>query len=154
MTQFTIPSFPGALLLSFEYDSTGLGWVIVRDSYVLAWVIDQSVIGPPMPVYLGENAPTPPDTGDILSPPFAVRAGGAGTAFVIPKTTLRGDAHRVLNFISQNNGAQRVVYADFHDPMLIGAWQEWAANNPMATYELPVENLDELPPEFGREGVT
>lgn len=139
MAQSTIAAFPGALMLGFDYDPTGLEWVVVRDSYVLAWVTDLSLIGPPEPVFLGPvPVGNPPDTGDVVSPPYVARAGGAGTPFVVPRTTLRGDAHTVLNFIASNNGAQRYVYCDFADPMLIGAWREWAQNNPLALTEVPL----------------
>jgi hypothetical protein len=128
-----VPPLTGSLLITCVYNGNeedgaapGLAWCHLFDNPVYAWMVDPA--GSPIyPVILGTLPDwTPPPTGDIESPRWAVREQ---REIFIPDTA-RGDMHSFLNYIAYNNGARRQLYADFSDTMLAAAWISWASANP------------------------
>jgi hypothetical protein len=131
-----IPAVTGSMLLSFEYDPTGLEWAILHDNPVLAWVVDEAGTTNPKPIILGSLPPAAADTGEVLSPAFAAREGGPAGTWFIPDM-VRGTASELFNFIASNNGADRKLYANFADTSLIESWNQWVFNNSQALIEKP-----------------
>ena len=129
------------LLISIEYNDaptedgteTALAWAILHDNRVMAWLIDDTGAAPVAPVILGSMPPAAPDTGEILSPLWAVRDG---STLYIPDVA-RCSANELFNFIATNNGANRQLYADFADVNMATAWREWASVNPTLALDAP-----------------
>lgn len=130
----------GSLLITCVYNAheedgiaAGLAWCHLFDNPVYAWMVDPA--GSPItPVILGTLPDwTPPDTGDIKSPRWAVREQRE----IFIADLARGDMHWFLNFIAYNNGASRKLYADFSDTNLVQAWHGWKSGNPTMVLSEP-----------------
>jgi hypothetical protein len=128
-----VPPTTGSLLITCVYNANeedgigpGLAWCHLFDNPVYAWMVDPA--GSPIyPVILGTLPDwTPPDTGDVKSPRWAVRE----TREIFIPDEARGDMHWFLNYIAFNNGATRKLYADFSDLNFVQAWRTWASGNP------------------------
>jgi hypothetical protein len=132
-----VPPVTGSLLVTCEYDASGLEYVILHDNIVLAWLIDTTGVGPPWPVVVGSFPPAATGTAPIISPPWVVREGGPSGTFFAPDLA-RGTALELFNALATNNGAQRKLYANFAETSLINSWNEWKAANPsLALTERP-----------------
>jgi hypothetical protein len=125
-----VAAVTGSMLVTCEYDTTGLAWCIMHDNVVLAWMIDDTDdTAPPVPKIVGSMPGAPTDTSPVLSPVWAVREGGPTGIFFVPNM-LRGTAHELFTFIASNNDAKRQIYTNFADQSLTLAWQQWASANP------------------------
>jgi hypothetical protein len=130
-------------LISCEYNAVpegdipaGEAYVILHDNAVLAWLIDETGAAPALPVILGSLPPPAPDTGAILSPPWAVR--DASSWVVMVPDRMRGAPGDLFTFLSTNNGAQRKIYAVFSEVGLNNDYQTWARAHPtLAMMENP-----------------
>ena len=130
---------PKSVLISCIYDSTGLEFVMLFDNSLMAWLVDETGAAAPVPVILGAQPEAGPDTTPVFSPSWAVREGP--TIFV--PDIARGSANEFFNFIATNNGANRLVYANFSDPDLATAWREWITVNPTLALDAPPGTVPE-----------
>jgi hypothetical protein len=125
-------------LVTCEYNDSvagdpGMVWVILHDNPVLAWLVDETGTTPVVPVILGTSAVPPPDTGEIMSPPWAVKEG---STMFIPDMA-RGVPGEMFTFLAVNNGATRKLYANFANYELAVSWNDWARSNPSLALTSP-----------------
>jgi hypothetical protein len=124
----TIAAAPGTLMMSMEYDPSGLVWAMLHDNVAVGWSVDDSNKPvPPVPLSIRPLPLPPPKTDPVLSPTWAVRQG---LTWFVPSLWRGSSAAQLFTQIATNNGAQRQLYADFADGALLTEWQQWAALNP------------------------
>jgi hypothetical protein len=139
----------GTIVITCDYDPTGLAWVVLQDHPVLAWMVDETSSGAPAyPILLRSLPATPPDNSPIQSPLWIMME--AGTAFAPSLMTLNrapgktsqyivhGTLHDMFTAMSSNNGASRAIYANFYSYNLAVAWNHWAQDNSLALTNPPV----------------
>jgi hypothetical protein len=114
------------LLLSLNYDPSGLAWVELYDNPILGWVIDETGAVEPLPAIIGALPPAAPDTAPILSPQWAHLAG---PGLYVPDMW-RGALDDFFAWLAGNNGATRQLRGFFVDGKLANAWRGWAAGHP------------------------
>lgn len=135
------------LLITCDYNDNaggatpGADWVILHDNPVMSWIIDEAGATPPIPVILGSMPLAPPDTGEVASPPWAVRDKSG----IFVPDTMRGSPNEFFNFVASNNGATRKLYAEFMDTNMAIAWNEWSSVNP----EIALKDPPNIAPEIG-----
>jgi hypothetical protein len=112
------------LLISMNYDPTGLAWVDLFDNPILGWVIDETGAVGPQPAILGVLPPPAPDTAPIFSPQWA----HLQIAVFVPDLW-RGSIHDFFTWLASNNGAERKVRGLFVDGKLSNAWRSWATGH-------------------------
>jgi hypothetical protein len=149
MATVVIPSAPGSVILTFEYNDEVYGepgkvWVILHDNGPLGWRVDDTGATPPTPVIIGSMPTQSPNTDPILSPLWG-QVLPNGQALV--PDTIRGTAEEIFSWIATNNGAKRKVYAAFAASSLAVAWNQWAESNPLALKEPPNVAPPEQPGE-------
>lgn len=146
-----IASPPGVIIVSVEYDPTGLVWCKLYDNEVLGWLVDEttaltpmwegvtapspyapppSVTGQhqPLPIIIGSLAEKAPTTLPILSPQWCLFR--EPSAVFVPDLT-RLTLHEFFTALATNNGANRKLQRRFalSDALHIG-FGSWAASNP------------------------
>jgi hypothetical protein len=126
MAKWSITSTVADMVLSMEYDPTGLAWVRVYDNPIAAWNVDDTAPGAPVPVIIGSFPTAAPPTGSIKSPQWA-HYDADGVA--VPDVT-RGTFPQFLTWLCTNNGAARQIACYFVNPILQGQYLDWAATNP------------------------
>lgn len=151
-----ITSPPGVILLSVEYDPTGLVWCRLYDNEVLGWLVDETTAsapvlwagsfdGPsptkpavtgqhqPLPIIIGSLAEKAPDTPPILSPQWCL--------FREPSSVFVPDLARVelddfFTKLATNNGATRKLQRRFAlSNTLHVRFGAWASVNPGLVFE-------------------
>ena len=134
----------GQVLISCNYDATGLEWVDLFDNPVLGWVVDETTLAslpidgpvPPfgeVPIIVGALPPAPAATTPILSPQWAHFSNGR----IYVPNLWRGTIADFLTWIATNNGANRKVRGNFSDPNLVNVMYEWKAHNAELFNETP-----------------
>jgi len=126
---FVVPSAQNQLLITLNYDPTGLEWVDLFDNALVGWVIDEAEpqTFEPQPRAIGSLAPKAPDTSPVISPHWALAMPGV----VFVPDLYRGDIPEFFTWLSTNGdadrriGGQGLVY-----PNLQNAYQSWARLNP------------------------
>jgi hypothetical protein len=118
----------GGVLISVEYDSTGLGWCRIYDNQVLGWIVDETGAGEPQPQIIGQLPPMlAPDTAPVISPQWAVFTS---PAVMIPDLW-RGSFSDFLDLLATNNGAWRPIGKRLgHSVTLFNEFDVWARRNP------------------------
>jgi len=120
-----LPSDSQQLLLSCNYDETGLAWVDIFDNPLLGWIADETGAAEVAPVVVGLLPPASVDTSPVLSPRWA--------HCVVPSVYVpdlwRGDLNSFFTWLATNNGAQRLVRGNFRNPNVANAMMFWASNN-------------------------
>lgn len=134
MATVVLPGLPGSAIITFEYDATGLAWVILHDNAPVCWLVDDTGATPPVPMIIGSMPPAPPATGAVLSPLWGQVFAG-GTLFI--PDIIRGTPNAVFTWLATNHGANRQLYANFAATGLAVSWQQWAANNPTRALAVP-----------------
>jgi hypothetical protein len=88
MTTAISAASDGIIIISIEYDPTGLAWARLYDSYAVGWLIDETTLVPtkpappdvtgahaPFPLIIGSLPSVAPDTTPIVSPQWAKLVG-------------------------------------------------------------------------------
>jgi hypothetical protein len=143
-----IPAFAGTIILSMEYDPTGLAWVRLFDNRCLGWLVDETnavepaewdagTFAQPPPVVTNQHRPIPiiigslPSkvvTAPIHSPQWCIFSETDPIVFIPDLTRLRIDDF--LTALATNNGAHRLVGSMLgFDRGLLNAYKQWAENN-------------------------
>jgi hypothetical protein len=128
---FVVPSAQNQLLLTLNYDPTGLAWVDLFDNALVGWAVDE--VEPqtfePAPRAIGSLAPEAPDTGSTVSPHWALAMPNVDVVFV--PDLYRGGLSEFLTWLATNGGASRkvggqgLVYPNLHN-----GYESWARMNP------------------------
>jgi hypothetical protein len=129
MQTTVVPAAANTIVISIEYDATGLAWARLTDHQALAWYIDNSQMPmPPRPSINGTLPRTAPDTRPILSPQWAEFVGGP--AIFVP-SMWRGSINNFFTWLATNNGAHRQLAKGFGiSSGLYNAFDNWARRNP------------------------
>ena len=91
-----IPDTSGALLVSVEYDATGLALATVYDNPLLGWAVDDTGVAQPAPVIIGTLPLPAADTSPILSPQWAKYYEG----FIFVPNLWRGAIYDFLTLLA------------------------------------------------------
>jgi hypothetical protein len=117
--------FPQDLIISCNYDGTGLEWVDMFDNPALGWLVDETT-GFSNPIITGSLPPHAPATDPILSPQWAHIH--IDSVFVPDKW--RGGVMNFFTWLATNGGAQRKVRGNFMATNLLYALDSWRQQNP------------------------
>jgi hypothetical protein len=124
----TIAAPSGTLMLSLQYDDTGLAWCWMRDSAVICWLVDgTSNQAAPTPVSICPALVPPVGTEPVLSPSWAVRQS---LSWSVPGLWYGIPVAALFMQLATNNGALRKLYADFSDLALLTEWLQWSGQHP------------------------
>jgi len=128
MAKQMMPNTGRDLIVSFNYDPTGLAWVECFDNAPLGWAVDDVDITHPEPVVVGSLPPAAPATAPVLSPQWAQYTGGY---LVVPDVVrlLPGD---FFTWLGTNNGATREVRSSMKSADLNQAFHQWSGGAPSA----------------------
>jgi hypothetical protein len=122
MAKQIVPNAGRDLIISMNYDATGLVWVELFDNAPLGWAVDDTDISHPEPVVVGSLPPAPADTGAIRSPQWAQYTGG----FAVVPDLVRLSLPEFFNWLATNNGATRQVRSSMKSPDLANAYFGWS----------------------------
>jgi hypothetical protein len=125
-----ITAHADTLLLSMNYDPTGLAFVDLFDNPIIGWVIDETGAVEPLPAIIGALPPAAPDTAPIVSPQWAHLQ-----AAVFVPDVWRGTLDEFFAWLATNNGATRLVRGNFVDGKLSNTWRAWAAAHPAQVWD-------------------
>jgi hypothetical protein len=120
-----IPGDAAQIIVSCNYDPTGLEWVDLFDNPALGWLVDEDT-SEAVPVVVGTAPPPAADTGAVLSPTWA---HFADESLYVPDVW-RGQLIDFFTWLATNNGAQRKVRANFRSGRLKTAMEQWGQQNP------------------------
>ena len=136
---FVVPAAQNQLLISLNYDATGLEWVDLFDNALIGWAVDENEpqTFEPAPRAIGSLAPMAPQGGmrsvgartgaqqqSIQSPQWAIVMQG-GIVFVPDQ--YRGNVTEFFHWLagdSRKVGGQGLVY-----PGMKNAYDSWARLN-------------------------
>ncbi len=122
---FAINGYPQDIIVSCNYDQTGLEWVDLFDNPPLGWLVDEAT-GLTTPVVTGTLPPKAPATGAILSPQWV----HVHIDNVYVPDMWRGGGMNFFTWMASNNGAVRKVRGNFMSSSLASALNTWAQQNP------------------------
>jgi hypothetical protein len=131
----------GGVLLSVEYDSTGLAWCRLYDNQIVGWEVDDTGAGEPQPQIIGQLPTLAPDTAPVLSPQWGaiVGPGGVFAGYPVNPPVLlpggpgawRGPFEDFLDWLATNNGAQRRLESRLSiSAAAINSFNRWAGLHP------------------------
>jgi len=139
-----VPSFPDDVVVAIRYDQTGLATADLADYQAVGWRIDDYAAGwgfnpltnrwvyvicppgrtQPQPQLIGD-APFPtPNTGQVVSPPWARVQSGLCSA-----PEFRGSLADFFTFVATNNGAHRLLSGNFLHSNIDNTWKQWSQQN-------------------------
>jgi hypothetical protein len=126
MAKQMIPNTGRDVIVSMNYDPTGLAWVELFDNAPLGWAVDDTDISHPEPVVVGSLPPVAADTAPVLSPQWAQFSGGY---IVVPDVVrmLPGD---FFTWLGTNGGATRAVRSSMKSNDLNQAFHQWSGGAP------------------------
>ena len=149
-----IASPPGVVIVSVEYDPTGLSWCRLYDNEVLGWLVDETTVTlpatwdggftplappqvtaqhQPLPIIIGSLAEKAPVTSPIISPQWCLFREPA-VVFVPDLTRLT--LHDFFTALATNNGANRKLQRRFAlSDALHTRFGAWASVNPGLVFE-------------------
>ena len=91
------------VLISIEYDATGLEWARIYDNPILAWIIDDALEpNSPLPMVIGQLPLRAPDTTPVISPRWATLENAR--AVLVPDLW-RDNLSDFLTWLATNAGA-------------------------------------------------
>jgi hypothetical protein len=126
MAKQMIPNTGRDVIVSMNYDPTGLAWVELFDNAPLGWAVDDTDVSHPEPVVVGSLPPASADTAPVLSPQWAQFSGGY---IVVPDVVrmLPGD---FFTWLGSNGGATRQVRSSMKSNDLNQAFHQWSGGAP------------------------
>jgi hypothetical protein len=128
---FIVPAAQNQLLLTLNYDATGLEWVDLFDNALIGWAVDEAEppTFEPAPRAIGSLAPQAPDTAPVISPHWALAMPNVDIVFV--PDLYRGTLSEFLTWLATNGDADRKVGGQgLVYPNLQNGYQSWARLNP------------------------
>jgi hypothetical protein len=120
-----VAGYPQDIVISCNYDATGLAWVDLFDNPPVSWIIDETS-GQGRPVVAGSLPPPPPATAPVLSPTWA----HLHTDSLYVPDMWRGGMMNFFTWLASNNGATRLVRGNFMSINLASAMETWRQQNP------------------------
>jgi hypothetical protein len=146
-----IPAVGDVIILSIEYAPDGLSWARLWDNHALGWLIDETVVAPPVtrakppdPVVTGKFAPFPlilgsmavpaPDTSPVISPQWGKFVHPPAAVFI--PDLLRLSFSDFLTWLATNNGVRRPLgqMVGLSNTLLNG-FNQWSASNPTLSFQ-------------------
>jgi hypothetical protein len=140
-----IPASGEIIILSMEYDPTGLAWVRLYDNHALGWLVDEVMGAPIVPLYAAGDVPgfrKPVTTGaravsdhprPLAQPAPTPRPSSPQWAKFADPVVFVPDPcgcglPDFLTWLATNNRAQRVIGSMLGlDRNLLNAYNQWAA---------------------------
>jgi hypothetical protein len=129
-----VPAAPNTLIISVEYDPTGLSWAKLTDHTCLGWRLDDTGLPmPAQPMISDGMLPGPPaDTGVVLSPSWVECINAA----IVAPGVWRGSIAAFFDWLSGNGGASRKLETQLAvSPTLRNEFDAWAGRNPDLVYQ-------------------
>jgi hypothetical protein len=111
-----------SVIVSMNYDPTGLAWVALFDNSALGWSVDDLDPSHPVPVMIGSLPPAAPDTAPVLSPQWAVYQAG----YIVVPDVIRMLPSDFFEWLRSNNGAVRQVQSQMKYYDLVNAFGQWS----------------------------
>lgn len=120
-----------ALLMRFVYDATGMQYVQLNFTTLVAWYFDAANPTTPgvVPIGIGNMNPAAPNTAPIISPQWAVMYPARGIIFT-DNESWAGEFYDFLVWLASNNGASRIVVADPPVAELKNIWTQFSRDFP------------------------
>jgi hypothetical protein len=123
---FAVVPIAEEIIITCDYDQTGLLYIDMWDNHTLAWAIDTTGADPAMPVIVGKMPRSPPDTAPVVSPAWIETIADQA---IVPDQW-RGTLTALFDWLATNNGATRQLRGNFSYVGPMNAWNAWAQDNP------------------------
>jgi hypothetical protein len=114
------------VLISVEYDPTGLEWCRLYDNRLISWIVDETGLSLPRPVVIGTLPGETANTSPTISPQWAVCEGER--AVFVPDLW-RGSIADFFTWLATNGGASRKLEKRFGvSTALCNGFDTWRLN--------------------------